>query len=694
MREFEVTTPSGVVKVQADENATDQQLISMAMQKEQGAPLVKPKPNFNESLLASVPGRTLKGWKDPIDAGAAMLPRGLSALSSGFGLLPNKVSGFFDSEAQKVDAGIQDSEREYQTARWKSGQEGFDGGRLFGNVLNPATVALSRVSPTGATSLLGRAFQGGVAGAVGGLATPVTDTSETSFGMQKVGQAASGAFGGALFTPIAGKITDAVAPVIKRIAAKFQDPEILGARASFETDFAIKKAMAEMGLTAESVNPDVFAKLRTQVLDSFKQGQKLDAGAALRKMDFDAQGVPALRGQITRDPLQYSRDMNLRAIDGVGEPINNLLVEQNRKIGTDLAKFGGKAAAEPFQAGAMFTGTLQKLDDRLSGEVSRAYKNARNSSAKDWDVPMQGLSQDVQGVIDNFGIGAEKNAIPTAIATKLKQFGILADETMTQRKVFNYEEADKLLKQINAHAQGGSNASLDALRASVKKSILEGGGEGDPFTTARKMAASRFSLLEAVPALDAVVQGKVAPDDFVSKFIVGGKVNDLKKLAEVLPSEALDEARKQISAVILKGAFGNNAAGDKLARPDGLQSALKAIGQDKLKVFFSPDELSELNRLVRVTTYANQEPAWSAVSKGSNVGGALTNQLGSLAGLGRGLSMSAPVLGAITNAGRVSGALSNAVPKTANLTPQEIARMHQLLTAGSVGVGGLLAPGP
>lgn len=694
MKEFEVTTPSGVIKVQADENATDAELISMAMQKEQSASIVKPKPSFDEKLLASPIGRTAKGWKDPIDAGAQLLPRALSSVSSGFGLAPNSVSNFFDEEAKKVDAGISDSERQYQTARWKDGQQGWDGGRLFGNVFNPATLALARVSPSGAATTIGRSAQGAVSGITGGLATPVTDTSETSFGMQKVGQAGTGALGGAIFAPVIGKAVDLLSPVVKKIIAKFQDPQILMARASMEADNAINSVLSEMGLSKDSIPTDVFQNLRAKVLDSFQNGQKLDAGAALRKADFDAQGVPALRGQLTRDPLQYSRDMNVRAIDGVGEPVNTLLVEQNRKIGADLAKFGGRNAAEPFQAGSLFTGALQKLDDRLSGEVSRAYKNARASSSKEWDIPMQGLSQDVQNVIDNFGIGAEKNAIPSAIAAKLKQFGILSGDGMTQRKVFNYEEADKLLKQINAHASGGSNASLDSLRAAVKKSILEGGGEGDPFSVPRKMAADRFKLLEAVPALEAVVSGKVAPDDFVAKFIVGGKVSDLKKLAEVLPGEAMDEARKQISAVILKGAFGNNAAGDKLARPEGLQSAIRGIGQDKLKVFFSDAEIAELNRLVRVTTYANQEPAWSAVSRGSNIGGALTNQIGQLSGFGRAMSMTTPILGALTSTKRVSDALSNTVPQKANLTAAEIAKIKGLLSAGSVGAGGLLAPGP
>ena len=692
MKTYEVEGPDGkVYRVDAPEGTPHADLIRSA----QAQVATKRQPaTLMERGLASGLGRTLKGLKDPIDAGAQLLPRGLSAISSGLGLFPNSVSNWLDKEAGAVDADIRDAEGEYQAARWKDGQSGFDGARLLGNVVNPATVALARVSPSGAASTLGRAFQGGVGGALGGaLATPVTDTREMSFGMQKLGQGVAGTVGGAVAAPVLGKVTDVLAPQVKAVQARFTDPALLSARASLETDRALQQVFRDMGTEADNVPPDVLASLRDQVRASFKQGQRIDAAGALRKMDFEAQGVPALRGQITRNPAQYSRDMNLRGVEGVGEPIQGVLTAQNQKITGDLGKFGATTASEKFPAGDKLMASLGKFDDDMSGAVTRAYKNARASSGKDWDIPTTGLSYDVQSVVDDFGIGGEANAIPSAVYARLQKLGIVGDG-MTQRKVFNYEEADKLLKQINAQMKGGSNGSLSALHGSVKKAILEGGGEGDPFAPARKLAAERFNLLDAVPALKAVVDGKATADDFVARYIVGGKVRELQKLAKILPTDDMAEAKRQIAKVIYEGAFKGNVAGDKLASPAGLQSAMKAIGTDKLKVFFNQAEIDELNRLTRITAYANSEPAWGTVARGGNPGGVLMGGLARLGMAGTAAGRSLPLLNAGRQSLDASAAMNTQVPKRANLSPEEIAALNGLLGIAGVSAGGLLAPRP
>jgi len=696
MKVFRVVGPDGTaIEVEAPETATDAELVQLAQAKAGARPLPA---TTSEKWLASGVGRIAKGMKDPIDAGAQLLPRGLSAVTSGFGLMPNKVSQFFDSEAASIDAGIKSSEQDYQLARWKAGQSGFDGARLTGNIVNPATLALARVTPTGAATTLGRAFQGGVGGMLGGVAaTPVTDASETSFGMQKLGQGVAGAAGGAIAAPVLGKAIDLVAPKIKALQAKVTDPMVLSARASMETDDALRRVFSEMQIDPQSVPRKVMEQLRKDVLASFKQGQRLDGAAALRKMDFDAQNVPALRGQITRDAGQYSQDMNLRGVQGVGEPIQNLLADQNQRITTGVAKFGGPRAAEKFQAGEQMTASLAKFDDDFSAAVSRAYKNARASSGKDWDVPLGGLSSDVQNIVDDFGVGGEKNAIPSAIYGRMKSLGIVGDG-MTQRKVFNYEETDKLLKQINAHMKGGDNGSLGALHGAVKKAILEGGGDGDPFAPARKLAAERFQMLDAVPALKAVVDGKVPADDFVSRFIVGGKVKDLQKLVKIMPKDDMDEARRQIAKTIYSGAFRTNVTGDKAVQPAGFQAAMEKIGTDKLRVFFSQSEVEELQRLMRISAYANTEPAWGTVARGGNPGGVLFGQLARLGGAGAAAGQSLPLLGTGVNAGRqslqVSAAMNPQVPKVPNLSPEEIANISGLLGISSVAAGGLLAPRP
>jgi hypothetical protein len=147
---------------------------------------------------APITNSYLKGLKDPLDAGAQLLPRGLSAITSLGGIVPNMFSDWLDKEAAKVDATIKQEEQAYQANRKSQGSEGFDWGRLAGNVINPANIAVGAraaglVAPT-------KAVVGGVlAGAAGGAMSPVADTEgEDSFAEQKAKQVAGGAiFGGA-----------------------------------------------------------------------------------------------------------------------------------------------------------------------------------------------------------------------------------------------------------------------------------------------------------------------------------------------------------------------------------------------------------------------------------------------------------------------------------------------------------------
>lgn len=699
MPTFKVTAPDGsTIDVDAPDTASDAELISLAQAK---ISAVKPTATFYQKMLTSIPGRALKGMKDQIDAGAQMLPRALSTVASLGGTMPNRASDWLDSEARRVDTGIKDSEREYSTARWANNQDGFDGARLFGNVVGPASIAAGMRLPA-AVSTMGRIGTGALGGGIGGLMTPVSDTEgDVGFAAQKTGQVGVGALGGAVASPLLGKIADVVAPPLKALATRmFSDPAKLASRAAIEASDAVDSVVKQLGVDRASIPQQVYQEIRQQVADSFKKGEKIDASALLRKKDFDALGVPALRGQITRDPAQYSRDMNVRGIEGAGEPVANLLSAQNQKITSKLGGFGGTKAREAVPAGDMFTGALKALDDKLSESVRRAYQNARASSGKDWDVPLGGLANDVANVVDTFGIGAEKNAVPSAIASKLKSFGIINDPGMTQRKVFNYEEADKLLKQINAHDDGG-NASIGALRSAVKTALSEAGGEGDPFAVARKMAGERFKLLDAIPALEAVSKARNPQevsrlaDDFVQKYIIGSKVADLKKLAEVLPPEVMDEAKKQIARVIYEGAFKSNATGDKMASPAGLNAAMKSLGTERLKVFFSQQEIDDLNRLARVTSYANTEPAWGTVARGGNPGGVLFGGMARLAGAGgKALPVVTPVLNALQGSQRAAAAMNTTIPKAANLTPEEIRLVSSLLGTSNVVAGGLLAPGP
>ena len=101
----------------------------------------------DQKIRASTAMRVVQGARDPIDAGAQLLPKGLQAVTGLFGLAPNPVSEFFGAEARRVTGMNNQAEQEYQAAREATGQTGFDGARVVGNIVSPANLAVARVLP-------------------------------------------------------------------------------------------------------------------------------------------------------------------------------------------------------------------------------------------------------------------------------------------------------------------------------------------------------------------------------------------------------------------------------------------------------------------------------------------------------------------------------------------------------------------
>lgn len=377
------------------------------------------------------------------------------------------------------------------------------------------------------------------------------------------------------------------------------------------------------GLKANQVGaPTTMQQADAQaVAAQLQRDPTMDAKALARAQDFRELGMDPTLGQVTRDAAQFSREKNIRGLQGVGEPVMSRLATQDNQLQGHLNSLRG-TPLEKQQAGAVLDTALKTIDDNLSKEVSAAYKTARSSAGKDLDVPLQGIAQRYAKVLKDFG-----NDVPSGVRNHADELGLM---TGTQRKVFTLEDADNLLKVINKNVSAtdtSRNAALSELRASVKEAILSADTKGGPFAPAVALAKSRFDLHDAIPALKSVTQGKVDPDDFVRRFIINGKTGDVTELANLLRShapEAFQEARNQLGNELNRKAFGINTSGDKQFTPDRYNEALSQIGTKKLAAFFSPEEIDKAQRVGRVGSYIHSFPSNATVNT-SNTAAALAN---------------------------------------------------------------------
>lgn len=185
----------------------------------------------------------LMGIKDPISAGAQLLPRGLEQVTSLGGLAPNPVSRFFGSEAQRVDEMVRAEEAAYQQQRAAQGESGFDVGRLGGNIVNPANIAVGlRAAQLARAGGLTNVGAGAAAGAATGALQPVVGEE---FAGEKASQIGLGAVGGAVGEKVAAGVGRVAKPLVSKAEQTMRDlgivptpGQVLGGRFKSAEEFA------------------------------------------------------------------------------------------------------------------------------------------------------------------------------------------------------------------------------------------------------------------------------------------------------------------------------------------------------------------------------------------------------------------------------------------------------------------------
>jgi hypothetical protein len=264
---------------------------------------LQPEPTQTEAQAPS--SGFLMGLKDPITAGAQMIPRALGAIASLGGTKPNSLSDLLYREVKRVDEMAKAEEQSYQAQREKAGESGFDVARLGGNILNPASIVpAARVAQLARAKGLSAVGQAAAGGAVGGAMQPVV--GEGTFGEQKTEQVALGTVTG----PIGEKVVAGAGRVLNPLVSKAEQTmrslgvtpttgQTLGGQ--FKTIEEFAQNLPLIGSSIENA--------RQRVLFDFNKGV---INKALQKVDDK---LPA--EVVGRDAIAYASDEVSKKYDDI-----------------------------------------------------------------------------------------------------------------------------------------------------------------------------------------------------------------------------------------------------------------------------------------------------------------------------------------------------------------------------------------
>ena len=247
----------------------------------------------------------MMGLKDPITAGAQMIPRALGAVASLGGTKPNALSDLLYREAKRVDEMAKAEEQSYQAQRAKEGESGFDVARLGGNILNPASlVPAARVAQLARAKGLSKVGQAVVGGAVGGAMQPVVGEGE--FGEQKAEQVVLGGVTGPIGEKVVAGTGRVLNPLVSKAEKTMRDLGIMPTTGQtlggqFKTIEEFAQNLPLIGSSIENA--------RQRVLFDFNKGV---INKALQKVDDK---LPA--DVVGRDAIAYASDEVSKKYDDV-----------------------------------------------------------------------------------------------------------------------------------------------------------------------------------------------------------------------------------------------------------------------------------------------------------------------------------------------------------------------------------------
>lgn len=488
-----------------------------------------------------------------------------------------------------------------------------------------------------------------------------------------------------------------------------------------QLDMQLTRVLAQSGGNFAEL-PD-FAKnsLRTELRSSLQAGKEVNPEAVRRLADFaTVRGTTPTRGMVTQDPVQITREMNLAKM-GANSNDNQLqglarIQNQNNQALIDTLNAQGAMRGNIDGAGELVNSSILGRQAQLRGAETQAWNEARNSPGYRQPIEKNVIS-DINQALGDEGLMPFMN--PT-ISNYLSAFQS-GQQPFTPQA---YRNLQSMLS--NEMSRGGNEAAAAGLARRVLeraelRPITNPGGIDFGLTPVTSQTAAQLRNLDAQPgqAIDAVNNARAAtraaygyedssplvrsvlsdgasgdPARIAKRFVIGGTPNEAQMLAQEVGEAGRGPIRDALLSHLKSKAL--NGAADEVGKfsQSAYNKALRDIGDAKLSLFFSPEEVAQLRSVGRVASYMQSQPVGSAVNNsnsGALVLGRGADMLGALASKipGGGLLVADPLQS--INISLSQRAAQNLTPGL--LTPQPKKPVLSPLLLPSLAIsGGLLAP--
>lgn len=530
----------------------------------------------------------------------------------------------------QVNKDIQSTHNKHKANRQLAGKKSTDSDTTK-TVADFGLLIPAMMTGGGEASLLGRMTGQAVQGAALGAAHTAKD------GNERMSNMAWGAGGGALGQGVGEKV---LAPAVGKVATKIERRAANKAgNTARAAESMVDDAIAKTGLTVSSADR---AKLIGKATKALSKGKQKDAPALVRKLVLDNHGIKGTQAQITRNPNTWANERELAKHNA---PLNQVHIDNHQQLDDLMKNLVNDTGANPVNTQAKMQSTIDTLNEVNSSakqKIGSLYESARQ---------MNGNSARLNHM--RFINNATNELEQQQLGSFVKGDTMQAIKGMFERPdyEFSYGKAEELIKVINARMRsttdGNQRAALSIIRKNLEKEVGQTadelanalpngesmGATKQAFDDARTAYKSHAQNIEQTPMLKAAIDD-LQPDDAFNKFVLNGKTRDLGNLVQTLKTAPNGQQNiKDLQGATIEHFLGKaTQANNGAFSPSQLNRAIDSFGDDKLKMIFTPEQISRLNDIRQVSDILVQQPLGAHVNH-SNTANVVIKQLLGLTGM-------------------------------------------------------------
>lgn len=544
------------------------------------------------------------------------------AAEKGIGNLASSVIGIAGAGARMI--GADDFANKAQAARAQLEQQmaSDTNSSMAGKVAGIVGGALPYATLGGA-SIPGAMAGGAVAGAIPAIA----DNRSAAEAAQGAALGAGLGAGGAL----AGRAVSALVPAMAHLFTGSEEADVAPAVAGRGSVGAAGTPFAQQA-QAEGIPETV-----TRKIAAAENAGTLNTTAAERHIEAGSLPVPIelTAGQASGDVNLLSNELNSR---GKNPELAARFNAQNGQIADNLTAIRDQVSPNVNVPSGAPTGqalidAYKEMDAPIQQQITELYAKARGADGAPALVNAAPQMRDFAAQVGP----TRFNALPANVQQIFRdaisnQVSLPAGfeqggSSFRPMNVGDLMDIDKTLSGAMRGATDGSvRHDIGALRDAIVNSQLNPSDAGaDAFSayrTAQASARARFQAMDADPAYKAAVND-IAPagepsalaDDFVRKYVAGGKTANVQNMmqnlsndpanAELVAAGLVDHIRQQ-AGIDLRTGTGNVSQA-------GLNKALVNLG-DKPRIVLGAQTSQTLEKLGNVARYTQEQPRGSFVN--------------------------------------------------------------------------------